>query len=122
MIGSFSIIMRFKTLLEKISWKTRRWNFKFHLLNLYLHDGDESWGFNFFTFCVNFRFYSLLSFEFRLPNKTTVKRFVIDDWDFFFIKRPLWNRYDDLSERKLWGSQLTNWEKFQIRILERIFK
>lgn len=114
--------MRFKTLLEKISWKTRRWNFKFHLFNLYLHDGDESWGFNFFTFNVNFRFYSLLSLEFRLPNKTTVKRFVIDDWDFFFINQPLWKRCEDLSERKLWGSKLTRWEKIQLGILERIFK
>jgi len=122
MIGSFSIIMRFKTFLEKISWKTRRWNFKFHLLNLYLHDGDESWGFNFFTFNVNFRFYSLLSFEFRLPNKTSVKRFTIDEWDFLFLYYPLWNRYDDFSERKLWGSNLTRWEQFQLDLLGRLFK
>jgi hypothetical protein len=111
-----------RRILEKISWRTRRWNIKFHLLNLYFHDGDESWGFNFFTFCANFKFYSLLSFEFRLPNKTTVKRFTVDDWDFLFLYNPLWNRCDDLSERKLWGSRLTRWEQFQLSVLDTIFK
>jgi hypothetical protein len=114
--------MEFKKLLEKISWRTRRWNIKFNLLNIHLHNEDESWGFNFFTFNINFRFYSLLSFEFRLPNKTTIKGFTVDDWDLLFLYNALWKKYNNLSERKLWGLKVSWLEKIQLGILERIFK
>ena len=112
----------FQRLLEKISWKTRSWNFSFKLLTIYLHDHDETWGFNFFTFHVNFRLYSLLSIEFRLPNKTTVQRFTVDSWDILWIRNYLGKVYDDLSERKLWGSKLGYWDSIKLITLERIFK
>lgn len=36
-----------KKILEKIAWKTRKWNTRFNLLELFLHDGDEVWGITF---------------------------------------------------------------------------
>ena len=30
-------------LLQKIAWRTRRWNIKFNLLDIFLHDGDGCW-------------------------------------------------------------------------------
>lgn len=114
--------MSTQKLLEKISWKTRKWNLKFHLFNLYLHDHDGSWGFNLLAFNYNFQFYSLLSFEFRLPDKTTVRKFTVNDWDFLWLYNPLWEIYDDLSESKLWGAKLSCWDKFRLSILDNIFK
>ena len=72
-------------LLQKIAWRTRRWNIKFNLLDIFLHDGDGCWGFTFFEIVKDFRPYSLLSIEFRLPNGGNVKEFTIDNWDFLFL-------------------------------------
>ena len=36
-------------LLEKIAWKTRRWNFKYQSFILYLHN-DTTWGFSIVVF------------------------------------------------------------------------
>lgn len=113
--------MSIQNLLEKISWKTRRWNFKFQLLNLYLHDGDSTWGFNLASFVVNYHLYSLLSLEFRLPNKTNVNRFVVDHWDFFYLRSLLWNILEDLEERKMWVG-LTKIEKIKYKFISKLFR
>jgi len=109
-----------KKLLERISWLTRRWNFSFHLFDLYLHDHNETWGFNLFEIRANFKNYSLLRLECRFPNKTTVRRFVIDSWDILFISQFLWKHYQDLDDRQMWSRNLSAWEKIKLIVLQKI--
>jgi hypothetical protein len=109
-------------LLEKISWKTRNWNLSFSLFTLSLHDQQDSWGFSIFTIHLRLRSYSFLGLEFRLPNKTTVQELSVDWWDFLWLRNYLWKVYDDLSDRKLWGSKLGYWDSIKLITLERIFK
>lgn len=106
-------------LLEKIAWKTRRWNFEFSLVRLmYISNIVEI---ELCSFSANFENYSILSIHFRLPNKTNVKRFVIDRWDIFFIYTFLNKRLEELNDRELWNkNSLNNWEKFQLKILDKI--
>lgn len=108
--------------LEKISWLTRRWNFKFRLFDLYLHDEFSAWGFEFFTIQYNYRAYSALAFLFRLPNKTTVKEFTIDDWDLLFMERFIWKAWERLDDKKTWGGKLTKVESTLLTILNKIVK
>lgn len=109
--------------LERISWLTHRWNYKFNVCDLYLHDNHGSWGFSLLTLQKNFVSYSLLAISFRLPNKTHVQRFTIDDWDFLYMCRYLWKIYDDLSDRKLWtAGSLGAWDEFRLNLLGKLFK
>ena len=64
-------------LLQKISWRTRKWNLKINLLDVFIHDGDGCWGITIFEVVKDFRPYSLFSFEFRLPNGAERKIFQI---------------------------------------------
>lgn len=112
-----------KKLLQKISWKTTRLNLKIKVLDILLHDHQEAWGFNLFCITHNFRDYSLLRFEFRLPNGTHIRKFTVDYWDFMFISRFLWKIYDELSDRYLWSFRdPTGWDKFRLYILGKLFK
>ena len=113
-----------KKLLTRISWLTRRWGLSVNILSLYLHDNDNSWGFRLFEVKYNFRFYSLLGVDFRLPNGAEVKYFVVDNFDIFFLNRPLtkWAmRYD---ENKLWSGvrQGTPINELKYKIITTIFK
>jgi len=109
-------------ILEKISWKTRKWNFSFDLLQIDLHDNQSSWGFKLLNFSVNYYDYSLLAFFFRLPNKTMVKRFTIDHWDFLYLHRPLYKVYDKLNDRELWSpNSFTTIDTIKLKILDLLF-
>ena len=111
-----------KKILEKISWLTHRWNYKIQLCNIYLHDNHGSWGFSLLTLQKNFVDYSLLAFSFRLPNKTHVQQFTIDDWDILYTSRYLWKMYDTLSDRKMWsGNRLSRWDRFRLNLLSKLF-
>jgi hypothetical protein len=109
-------------LLQKISWKTRRWNLKFNLLDIYLHDGDHCWGFSFCEVIKDHRPYSLFSFEFRLPNGANVKSFTVDNWDFLFVSTPLFKKVSDLDENIMWGYQPTRFEKILIKIGNKLYR
>jgi len=109
-------------LLQKIAWRTRRWNLKINLFDLFLHDGDGCWGFTFFEIVKDFRPYSLLSIEFRLPNGGNVKEFTIDNWDFLFIATPIYKWMGDLEESILWGHKPTGLQKIGLSITNRLFK
>jgi hypothetical protein len=109
-------------LLQKIAWKTRRWNFKINFLDIYLHDGDHCWGFTFFEIVKDFRPYSLLSIEFRLPNGANVKEFTVDNWDFLFLSTPLFDWTSNLDEAILWGHKPTGLQKIGLAITNRLFK
>jgi len=111
-----------RKVLEKIAWLTRRWNIRVYFGNLYIHDEHDSWGIEILTVAYNHRPHSLISFKFRLPNKTNVKKFVVDEWDFLFLRRPLYLRFDRLSDYKIWGSKLNRIQKIQLYLLEKIFR
>ena len=116
-----------KKLLQKISWRTRKWNLsclnlEFKLLCISLHDGSACWGFSLFTINKGYRKYSLISFEFRLPNGADRKYFDITDWDILFLHNYLWKQYDDLSDNKLWAGALWWWDETKLKILNKIFK
>jgi hypothetical protein len=111
-----------KSVLEKISWKTRNLNFKFRFLDVYLHDEHETWGFEFFTIQYNFKVYSLLAFLFRLPNKTHVYKFTIDDWDFLFLERFLYKEWETLDHANLWSRPFTITQKIKYKLLNKIYR
>ena len=113
-----------KRVLERISWETRKWNFKINLFSLLLHSEFNAWGFSLFKISLNHKEYSLLEFKFRLPDKTTVREFTIDDWDILFMRTFIWKRLDALDEKILWrrGDGATKWEKVQLKIYHKLFK
>jgi hypothetical protein len=108
-------------LLQKIGWKTRKWNLKFNLLDLYLHDGDQCWGFSFCEVVNNYRTYSLLAIEFRLPNGAERRNVQWTNWDFLFLSTMLNDWYIDLDENILWGHKPTILEKIGLNIVKRLF-
>ena len=109
-------------ILEKIAWKTRRWNFKYQSFILYLHN-DTTWGFSIAVFTINNREYSMLSIQFRLPNKTNVKVLSLDHWDILFLRNYLFKKWDHLDDSYMWHKEgLTKWEIIQLRFLDKIFK
>ena len=109
-------------LLQKIAWRTRRWNIKFNLLDIFLHDGDGCWGFTFFEIVKDFRPYSLLSIEFRLPNGADIKYFNVTNWDFLFLSTPLYDWSSGLEEDILWGHKPTVIEKIGLSITNKLYK
>lgn len=111
-----------KKLLRRISWETRRWNTQINVLKFYLHDNDSSWGFRLFEVVHKFRSYTLLGIDFRFPNGAEVKYFVVDNFDIFFLNRPLnkWaNKYD---ENKMWVNCQNNLDDFKYKVIKTIFK
>jgi hypothetical protein len=110
-------------ILQKIAWLTRKWNLSIHVLDLQLHDGDNSWGFNFLQIRINYVVYSLLAFECRLPNGADVKHFVVDHVDILFLRKPLNDWACDLEENNMWsGRTATRLEKIGIALVGTIFK
>jgi len=107
--------------LEEISWRTLQWNFKYSGSELLLNEGGSTWGLKVCVFTINYREYALLSFESRLPNKTSVRKFTVDHWDVLFLRNWLWKMYEDLSERELWSSNLSTRETIKLRILDKLF-
>ena len=115
--------MKMKKLLQKIAWKTRKIRLTITFLKIYLHDQQETWGFNLLGINYGLKQYSLLRFECRLPNMTNVNRFTVDSWDFLFLSRPLWEEYDRLSDQYLWSPyDAQGWDKIKLNFLGKLFK
>lgn len=111
------------SILTKISWKTRRWNYKFHLCDLYLRDHLGTWGISLITIHSKFKTYSLFSIQFRLPNLTTVKRLSIDHLDLFFLRNYLFRVYDNLDDRMMWSPGSIRWyERIQLKLFKHLLK
>lgn len=108
-------------LLQKIGWKTRRWNLKFNLLDIYLHDGDQCWGFSFCEVVKDYRPYAILSIEFRLPNGAERTKVQITNWDFLYSSTPLYDWYLNLNESITWGYKPTRIERIGIYIATKLF-
>ena len=111
----------FKKVAEEISWRTRQWNFKYSNFELLLNEGGSTWGLKSIIFTVNYREYALLSLEFRLPNKTSVRKLTVDHWDVLFLRNWLWRTYESLSDRDLWSGNLSTWESIKLRTLDKLF-
>lgn len=109
-------------LLQKISWKTRKWNLKFNLLEVYLHDGDGCWGFSFFEVIKDYRPYSLLAIEFRLPNGAERTETQLTNWDILCLSTPLYDWMGDLEESMLWGYKPTRTQRILLNVANRLFK
>jgi hypothetical protein len=86
-----------------MEWHLRKVNLKVNLFDLYLHDGDDCFGFTLLEFNRDWTPYALLAFEFKLPNGTTRKRLKITNWDLLFIATPAWQFVDHCREQVRWG-------------------
>lgn len=114
--------MNINTFLEKVSWKLHRVSFKVSLFTIGYYGDSSSFNFRVFTVLNKLQESSLLSFSCRLPNKTNVKRFVIDHWDFLFLRHYLYNKYESLIDKGLWTLRgLTKIEGIKLKILSKLF-
>lgn len=114
--------MNMNKLLEKISWKLHRVNFKIKLFTFKYDGGNSSCGFKVLSVVNRLKESSLLSWSFRLPNKTNVKVFVTDHWDFLFLRNYLYKKYERLIEKELWTRRgLTKNENLARRLLSKLF-
>ena len=108
--------------LEKVSWKLHRVSFKFSLFTIGYYGDSSSFNFRVFTVLNKLQESSLLSFSFRLPNKTYVKRFVIDHWDFLFLRHYLYKKYDSLIDKALWTRNgITKMDSIKLKFLSKLF-
>jgi hypothetical protein len=108
-------------LLEKISWRTRRWNCKVTLLNVSLHDTHGCWGIEIGTAAINHRSYSLLSFEFRLPNGADRKVFQVTHWDLFYLRNFMYEWYDNMDDSILWGHEPSIIDNIKYKLCKKLF-
>jgi len=107
--------------LEKINWNTRKWNITFRLLDVYLHDDTECWGFSLCEFNTDYETYSLLSIMFRLPNgaERTMVHFL--NWDIFYLSTPLHTWVCNIEEGMTWGYKPNTFEKIAFKIIKNLF-
>jgi hypothetical protein len=114
--------MNINTFLEKVSWKLHRVSFKVSLFTVGYYGDSSSFNFRVLTILNKLHESSLLSLSFRLPNKTYVKRFVVDHWDFLFLRHSLYKKYDNLIDKELWSRNgLTKTEEFIRKVLSKLF-
>jgi hypothetical protein len=114
--------MNINTFLEKVSWKLHRVSFKVSLFTIGYYGDSSSFNFRVFTVLNKLQESSLLSFSCRLPNKTNVKRFVVDHWDFLFLRRPLYKKYESLIDKELWTVRgASKLDRLKMRILRKFF-
>ena len=108
--------------LQKIGWKTRRWNLKVNILNIYLHDAAGSWGFNLLEVTHKLISRSLLAFQIRLPNGAERKIIQITNWDVLFLGHSCYKQWEKLDEQKMWAGNLSRWDSIKLSILNKIIK
>jgi hypothetical protein len=114
--------MNINTFLEKVSWKLHRVSFKFSLFTIGYYGDASVFNFRVFTVLNKLQESSLLSFSFRLPNKTYVKRFVVDHWDFLFLRHSLYKKYDSLIDKDLWSRNgMTKMDRLKFKVLRKLF-
>ena len=114
--------MSINKFLEKVSWKLHRVSFKVSLFTIGYYGDASVFNFRVFTVLNKLQESSLLSFSFRLPNKTYVKRFVIDHWDFLFLRHYLYKKYDSLIDKALWTRDgITKMDSIKLKVLSKLF-
>jgi hypothetical protein len=103
-----------RKILQKLAWKTNRWDVKFSLLNIYLGGDNGKFGFEFIKIDNGFQWEgSLLEITWEFPTVTHRGELNIDVL-FLYNKWDKWCRDND--DRELWGSQLNSWEKFNCKV------
>ena len=101
--------MKIKKLLQKIAWKTHRWNLKFGLLNIYLGGDHDKFGFQVMNISTGiFWSGSLFEITWSFPTATHAGELTIDIL-YLFEKWDNW--CIDMTDRKLWGTKLSWWEQ-----------
>lgn len=110
-----------RNILQKIEWKARKWNLKFNLLSIYIHDGDGCWGITIGEVIKDFRPYSLFSFEFRLPNGAERTQLQITNWDLFYISTPMYDWLSKIEEDILWGYEPSRIAKIKHNLIKKLF-
>jgi hypothetical protein len=114
--------MNINRFLEKVSWKLHRVSFKVSLFTIGYYGDSSAFNFRVFTILNKLHESSLLSFSFRLPNKTYVNRFVVDHWDFLFLRHPLYKKYESLIDKEFWSVRgINKTEEFTRRVLSKLF-
>jgi len=114
--------MDINKLLEKVSWKLHRVSFKVSLFTIGYYGDSSAFNFRVFTVLNKLHESSLLAFSFRLPNKTYVKRFVVDHWDFLFLRHSLYKKFERLIDKELWTKKgLTKTEELTRKLLSKLF-
>lgn len=114
--------MEVNKFLEKVSWKLHRENFRLVVFSTGYHGGTSSGHFIFLGFVNHYKESSLLSWSFRLPNKTNVTRFVTDSWDFLYLRNYLYGRYESLLDKELWTlNRMTKMDKLKLKVLSKLF-
>jgi hypothetical protein len=108
--------------LEKLSWKLHKVNFRLVIFSTGYHGGTSSGNFMLLGFVNHYKESSLLSWSFRLPNKTHVSKFVIDSWDFLYLRNYFYDRYESLLDKELWNrSRITKMDRIKLKVLSKLF-
>lgn len=95
--------------LQRLAWKTNRWDTKISLFNIYLGSDHNKFGFDILKIDNGWKWRGAL-FECTWSFPTVTHRgelrldflFLFEKWDDWCI---------DMIDRKLWGSKLTLWER-----------
>ncbi len=105
--------------LQKIAWKTNRWTTKISLLNLYLGGDNHKFGFQILNIDKGFVWSgSLFEVTWYFPTVTHSGELTVDIL-FLFEKWDNW--CIDMTDRVMWGSELSRWEKIN-RFIHSKFK
>lgn len=101
-----------RKILQKIAWKTHRWTTKVSLLNIYLGANHGKFGIQVLNIDKGvFWEGSLFEVTWVFPTVTHRGELIID----LFFMYDKWNDWCiDMIDRKLWGSELTRWERVNL--------
>ena len=101
--------MKMRKILQKIAWKTNRWNLKFGLFNIYLGGDHDKFGFQIMNIHNGIHWEgSLFEITWAFPTVTHAGELTIDIL-YLFEKWDNW--CIDMIDRKLWGTKLNWWEQ-----------
>lgn len=113
---------RLQNMLSKAGWKTRRWDWKFELATIRLGHQEE-FGFRCFTIQYQYREYSLFSFFFSFPNRTTRQVATVEEWDILWSHHAMWRWYDRTTDSLMWsGNAPDKWTTVRLWVLNRLFR
>ena len=108
-----------RKILQKIAWKTYRWTTKISLFNLYLGGDIHKFGFQILNIDKGFKWSgSLFEITWHFPTVTHAGELTVDIL-FIFEKWDKW--CIDMTDRAMWGSGLSLWEKIN-RFIHSKFK
>lgn len=100
--------------LQKLAWKTHRWETSFSLLNLYFGGHGDKFGIELLTIENGIKWRgSLFQLTWSFPTVTHRGLLRID---LFFLYEK-WSKWCiELEDRELWGAKLNLWEKINLDI------